>query len=186
MYTSYSKVIIDLKGKRSVDLVRKTPCLCGEFTLAGALRHFIDNSSIARRALESPHIAHETNTALTKALYRFLKRQDFEPKLLVGAGFKRNLSNCAPQLEDEIKQYGVKRVVKELTHGVVRVNDLVFDLTFKRLGDTYCMPYNFPYRDWSPCWEEVKPMSHIADMTADDTQRILRNAHHLVKESNTH
>jgi hypothetical protein len=181
MYTSYSKVIIDLKGKRSVDLRRGTPCECGAFSLAGAVRYFIDENPVAKVALTNSGVAGESNASLTRALYKFLKAQDFYPALMVGYGFRKRLTSPSPQILEDMKKHGESCVVKELSHGVVKIHGLVVDLTHRRLGSSYSHLHNFPFKEFMAFWDEVKDMSHIADMTSEDAQALVKQNRAVVQ-----
>lgn len=173
----YTKVIIDLKGRRSIDLVSES----GAFSLAGAVTEFIEDNMIARQALSNKEAAGPINISLTRSLYKFLKAHDFYPELVVGYGYMKELVNPCKLIEDDIRETTSQNVRKQLSHGVVRVNGIVVDLTHLRLGDTYEKIYNFPYRDFSRYWAQVKSMNHVADMKMDEAANRIKHAANTVK-----
>lgn len=179
MMRSYSKVIIDLNGKRSIDLVSKTPCLCGAFSLAGAVSQFIEENITAHRALQSASVAGGCNVSLTRALYKFLKAQDFYPELAVGHGYTKRLVDPSTALQDEIKERGHDRTVIDLKHGIVRVSGIVIDLTHRRLGSTYQQVYNFPFREFKDYWKNITSMTHVADINPYEMNQRIKHAQNL-------
>lgn len=173
----YSKVIIDLKGRRSIDLVSES----GAFSLAGAVTEFIEDNPVAKQALKSSDIAGMINISLTRSLYKFLKAHDFYPELVVGYGYLKDLDAPCKTLVDELKETTSQNVRKNLSHGVVRVNGIVIDLTHRRLGKTYEQVYNFPYRDFQKYWAQIKSMSHVADMNMDEAANRIKHAVNVTK-----
>lgn len=180
---SYSKVIIDLKGQRSIDLVSRTASLSGAFSLAGAVREFIENTSAAKQALQSAHTAGMCNISLTRALYKYLQKEDFDPELLVGCGYTKRLVNPCIQIQDQIKERGLRAVTDDMQHGIVRVRDMVIDLTHLRLGDTYQKVYNYPFREFKEYWIQIKSMSQVADFKPTDIAARVKNMNNISRFS---
>jgi hypothetical protein len=173
---SYSKVIIDLNGQRTFDLVSRNVSTSGSFSLAGAVREFIENTSAAKQALANSTVAGMCNTSLTRALYKYLKNQDIDAELIVGEGFTKRLINPSVQLQDEIKVNGNASVAEKLQHGVVRVSGIVIDLTHLRLGETYAKVHNFPYREFKEFWIRTKSVSNLVDIRPDEMAARVKHA----------
>lgn len=173
---SYNKVIIDLNGQRTFDLVSRNVSTSRSFSLAGAVREFIENTAAAKQSLSNSTAAGMCNISLTRALYKYLKSQDIDADLIVGQGYIKRLVNPSVQLQDEIKISGNAAVAKNLEHGVVRVSGLVIDLTHLRLGETYAKVYNFPFREFKEFWTHIKSMSNVADMSPQEMAARLKHS----------
>lgn len=173
---SYNKVIIDLNGQRTFDLVSRNVSISRSFSLASMVREFIETTSAAKQALANSTAAGMCNISLTRALYKYLKSQDIDADLIVGQGFKKHLVNPSIQLQEEIKVSGNVATAKNIQHGVVQVSGLVIDLTHLRLGETYAKVYNFPFREFKEFWTHIKSMSNVADICPDEIAARLKHS----------
>lgn len=171
------KIIIDHRGRLDVVLVSES----GAFSLAGVVSQFIEDHLLVRQALNSAEAAGPLNIKLTRALYKHLKAQDFDPDLIVGYGFTKPLTNPCKALKDELVHTPMASVCRDLSHGIVKVSGMAIDLTHRRLGSAYQQVYNYPFREFSDYWKHVQSMSQFVDMGMEEAVSRLKNAANVSK-----
>jgi len=152
-----------------------------EMTLASAYRKFLAASKLAAGALKSPTLADQYHVAIVRDLYHFLTDNDFTCDVLLGMGFKKPLVNAAKSITEDLEDHGYSVVADHLEHAVVKVNQLIIDPSYSRLGTSYETRDNYPVRDFYNYWELVKPIKHLLDLTplalADRIKNMQEPAH---------
>ena len=145
-----------------------------DFSISDALKEFFKINPMVQRCLTSKDAAESMNTRATKLLYRFLKNYGLEPRILVGTGFKKKLSNVSSSITRKIAELGGYEVRQSLSHAVVKVNDMCIDVTHLRLGDNY-EPYSFPHKNLQQYWESITDMSKFAEMSASQVRNLVQS-----------
>lgn len=168
------------RGTRGTSLSR------GAITLAHALEEFIAENSTVRAAQTSKVAADALGTSTVKALYRYLDDLDFDVEILVGKRYLKQLVLPSPRIALMIEELGPRTAAAHLTHGVVRVNDLILDLLFQKLGSTYKRYNNFPLMEFEKYWMYVLDVNSLVEITPEHVKRLVadaakNNAHQLTR-----
>jgi len=137
-----------------------------ELTLAKAYKRFLENNPTARAALKSSSMADQYHVSIVKKLYNFLKSNDFDCEVLLGIGFRKSLVNASPSLMEALDLHGHAITTKHIEHAVVKVNQLIIDPSYRRLGSSYETRDNYPARDFATYWTKIRPIKHLLDLTS--------------------
>jgi hypothetical protein len=149
-----------------------------------AIRDFFSRNPDAEMCLSNKEKAGSLNVSVTKRLYKFLKTGGFSPRLLMGKGFRKPLVKPCVTLAMRMRAEGPDYVRENLSHGVVKVNDMVIDLTHLRLGENY-QPYSFPYKLLSQYWDRIVDVTNAVEMSIDTVRRNLRESQFSYSASDT-
>ncbi len=157
------------RGKRSMSRVDdggKT------LTLGGALRRFIEINPHAHQSQISAVAAGDNNISLVKQFCAFLVKHDFDAEVLVGVGYRKKLVKPCPQLIAQMAEEGAPYVHTQLKHPVVKVNSVVIDLCFLRLGDSYEQSNSFSLKQFNEYWKETRNMADLMAITPEVAKRL--------------
>lgn len=143
-------------------------------TLGMALREFLAVNPNAHHAQISAMAAGDQNVTLSKQFCQYLQRHEFDASLVVGTGFVKRLISPCPQLVAKAQEIGLAKVEYTLQHAVVKVHDIVFDLTFLRLGENYEQVNNFMFKQFVNYWREVKDVAHLMSITPEHAKELAR------------
>ncbi len=183
-----TKIKLPLLAEESIDTITATSHEVAEspnenahraapgktLTLAGAMRNFISADMQARNAQISSQHAGDGFTTLIKKFCAYLVRNDFDAKIVVGQTFLKRFVNACPQIHEKIKEIGEPNVAHNMQHPVVQVNGIVLDLCFLRLGTQYSGLNNFPYREFTKFFKEVKDVKHLMAITPEQAAHMMR------------
>jgi hypothetical protein len=136
-------------------------------TLARTVQEFINNSKFVQAATQEPEAADRAFPGLVKSLFKYLKREDFDVRLIECNGMKKPLRNPAPELE--------KEKPANIQHAVVAVGQLIIDLCKPRLGDGYDLPSNYAEILLKQCWSTTRDVSHLALLTPEQIKDMAQN-----------
>lgn len=152
-------------------------------TLAKAVASFISEDVHVRAAQSSRIAAGNLGTTTVKALYKYLIDLDFDAEILVGKRYLKQLLAPSPSIQLLVEEIGHQNAAASITHGVVRVNDLVLDLLYQKIGTTYKQYNNFPLSEFEQYWMYVLDVKSLADMTPDHVKKLIADAS---KDKNLH
>lgn len=136
-----------------------------EMSLAKAYRKFLDSSLQAKSAARSAEAAEQFQVSLVKQLYHYFKANDIDCEVLLGVGYRGKLVSPSKELAELIQEMGLTKVAKSIEHAVVKVNQLVIDPSYRRLGTEYEERDNYPVRDFYKYWMAVRPLKHLLELS---------------------
>jgi len=145
-------------------------------TLARALSEFISEHSAVRAAQTSRAAADSLGTSTVKAFYRYLNGLDFDAEILVGKRYLKQIVQPSPSIAVMVEEMGQRSAAVNLTHGVVRVNDLVLDLLFQKIGATYKEYNNFPLTEFEKYWMYVLDVNSLVEITPERVKQLVDEA----------
>lgn len=145
-------------------------------TLARALNEFISEHSAVRAAQTSRTAADSLGTSTVKAFFHYLEKLDFDAEILVGKRYLKKLTMPSPTIAIMVEEMGQRNAAVNLTHGVARVNDLILDLLFQKIGSTYKQYTNFPLMEFEKYWMYVLDVKALVDITPERVKQLVEDA----------
>lgn len=152
--------------------------------LADAINFYKKTHPRARIAETDKEAAERFNGILTRELYDYLKTHGFDPKVIVGKGFTGRLVNPSEVINDSLDEYGIQATKNWITHGMVKVGNIVIDFTYRRLGSEYVHKNNSLFSEIKKYWhtflvgkrylpKEVILKRYLSDSSVKLTGRIM-------------
>lgn len=124
------------------------------FGFGKLVQQFIDENPEAQGSLANANTAEQHCADLPKRLYSFLYENEVEAELMLARGLKIVPRDGSTVLMARLNAGKTDKT--QVQHLVVKVNSLVVDLCFKRLG-TLLPVYNYPLRELQGVFSEIKP-----------------------------
>ncbi len=141
--------------------------------LAQAYKAFLKENGIAHRATQDPNVAEANQVRIVKALYHFLLDHDHECHVFQCHSFKRALIGASDKIEKTVREYGMDKAKMNVRHLVLRVNQLVIDPCFTRLGNNFTGLDNYPYRELQSYFEGFMQVKQLASLTIPGEEGML-------------
>ena len=145
-------------------------------SLARALDTFIADNPSVRAAQTNRIAAGNLGTSTVKSLYHYLNGLDFDAEILVGKRYLKQLVSPSPSIQILIEEMGQRNAAAYISHGVVRVNDLVLDVLFQKIGATYKQYNNFPLLEFEKYWMYVLDVNSLVEITPEHVKKLVDSA----------
>lgn len=173
------RILVSL-GDSAKDPLSKLDDHAESMSLAHAYKRFFEINPKYKLVLSSASAADMMHASVVRDLYKFLVANDLDADVYLGKHYKGSLRDPSPRIEDAVKKVGEEAVKKSIQHAVIKVNQLVVDPCFKRLGPGYSTIDNFPFREFTPHFGNALNIKHLVGMTPEKMLDILRNAEAIV------
>ena len=166
-YTTYAS---------SVDPLNKE-----SWTLARHIHHFIETNSTAKQALANAEAAEQNHISIAKNLYKYLAVADFEPRFRIASDLAFSLHNIPKLLNTKIVEN--PNLVRLLRHPLVQVNHVLFDFSFRRLGDNYLNKPDTTEREIKQYFKILTENSKLIEITPDQARLMVADQTNRAKEA---
>lgn len=152
-------------------------------SLHSSVKEFLNNHIRALRAQHDVKYADEYCTDIAISLYRHLKNDGFDARILKCKGFTKDLKDCSQFTESAIRELGVSLVRNDMIQFVVQVNNVILDLSYRRMGSEYLHSNNTIKNTLKNYWKEIEA---VDPRNCASNEAFLRYARSLVQESTLH
>jgi hypothetical protein len=116
-------------------------------TLGKAYSLFLEHHSDVADAKENGDVAENILIPTILKLFHFLVEHGFEPTVLRGSDFTKDLKGCSTAIESWVKNTRNAKI----KHLVISINNLIIDPCFKRLGQAVRID-SYPLSDFQRLW----------------------------------
>jgi hypothetical protein len=129
-------------------------------TLGKAYLQFFDSHPLADQARSDKSVAEASLIPIVKSLYTYLSDLGFEVSAVRGFDFTKRLEGCSSSIE----KWQHLNKTTAISHLAVKVNNLILDPCFKRLGNSVRVD-NYALSDFQRLWRTQDVIASQASLS---------------------
>lgn len=147
-YDDLDSISASKESHSSQDITQRTAP--GIATLGKAYKAFFDQNPTADKARTDSAVAEESLVPIVRALFSYLSNLGFDVTAVKGLDFTKQLDDCSIV----ITQWRMLHKSTAISHLVVKINNLILDPCFKRLGSAVRVD-NYALSDFQRLWRDT-------------------------------